>query len=111
MRHPVQYGAIAMLMLLGAGTLAADREEEGRQAYEATCARCHDTGIMDAPVTTNPGDWDGRSDLWEAVLFEHAQLGYIRMPAKGGEKDASDYDVEAAAEYMIKTAKPDHPSD
>ena len=111
MRHPAQLGAIAILMTLSASALAADRDEEGRQAYEATCARCHDTGIMDAPVTNNPDDWEGRSDLWEAVLFEHAQLGYIRMPAKGGAKDASDYDVEAAAEYMIKTAKPEHPSD
>ena len=29
------------------------------------------------------------------------------MPAKGGDEDASDYDVEAAAEYMLTITHPE----
>ncbi len=103
--------AMAVALFGIAGANGSERMEDGKRAYERACAACHATGVEGAPVVGNKSDWQQRSDLWEAVLFEHAQLGYIRMPAKGGEKDASDYDVEAAAEYMIKTAKPDHPSD
>ncbi len=111
MRQSALLGALVALMTCVVGALAEDREDEGRQAYQDHCARCHDTGVMGAPLTSKTADWDKRSDLWEAVLFEHAEKGYISMPARGGTQDASSYEVEAAAEYMIKTAKPDHPSD
>lgn len=83
-----------------------DRMVEGRQAYEDACAKCHDHGSQGAPVTNNPDHWASRSDLWEGVLFEHARKGYINMPAKGGDPTASDYDVNAAAEYMLTITHP-----
>ena len=102
--------SVAGLGLLTASGLcmaASDRLEDGRVAYEATCARCHDTGVDNAPITGNREDWADRSNLWDGVLFEHAQKGYLRMPAKGGDKGVSDYDVNAAAEYMLTITHPD----
>ncbi len=52
-------------------------------AYEHACADCHETGKDNAPRTGDPDAWAGRSALWEAVLFEHAQKGYFDMPAHG----------------------------
>jgi cytochrome c5 len=49
--------------------------------------------------------------LWEAVLFEHVKQGYLNMPAKGGEPGLTDYDVEAAAEYMLNLSHPSLPRD
>ena len=102
---------ISLLAASGSGMAASDRLEDGRVAYEAACAKCHETGVDDAPKTGNTQDWVGRSNLWDAVLSEHAQKGYLRMPAKGGSVDTSEYDVDAAAEYMLTITHPDMPHD
>ena len=83
----------------------------GRAAYEAGCATCHKHGTDGAPVTSRAEDWADRSDLWESVLAEHARKGYINMPAKGGNPAASDYDVQAATEYMLTITHPELPAD
>ncbi len=90
---------------------ASERLEDGEKNYDAICARCHESGADGAPVTGNPEDWEDRSHLWEAVLFEHAEKGYIRMPARGAADHATDYDVETAAEYMLTITHPDLPRD
>lgn len=105
--------------LITAGTLllsishatASDRMQDGKAAYEAMCADCHATGKSDAPVTRNAADWKSRSHLWDAVLVEHADKGYLDMPARGGADIATHYDVQAAAEYMLSVTHPDMPRD
>ena len=47
----------------------------------------------------------------EGVLFEHAEAGYISMPARGAASHATNYDVEVAAEYMLHITYPDRPTD
>lgn len=83
----------------------------GREAYEHTCASCHETGVDDAPLTGNPADWETRSPLWQAVLMEHAKDGYFKMPARGGNPELSDMTVSAAAEYMLEITFPNLPRD
>jgi cytochrome c5 len=81
----------------------------GQQAYEEICAGCHEEGLDGAPRTGVRDDWDGRSWLWEAVLFEHARSGYKNMPAKGGDEALDDLTVTKAAEYMLTLVYPDMP--
>jgi len=83
----------------------------GQRIYEAVCAECHDRGADSAPQTGTPQDWSGRSDLWQAVLFEHANKGYLDMPAKGGEEGLTEADVAAAAEYMLNQSFPNRSDD
>ena len=80
-------------------------------AYEHACADCHETGKDNAPRTGDPDAWAGRSALWEAVLFEHAQKGYFNMPAHGLDGRFSDAEVAAAAQYMLEITHPDRPRD
>jgi len=80
-------------------------------AYEHACANCHETGMNGAPRTGDPEAWAGRSALWEAVLFEHAQKGYFKMPAHGLDGRFSDEEVAAAAQYMLELTHPDRPRD
>lgn len=80
-------------------------------AYEHACADCHETGKDNAPRTGDPDAWAGRSALWEAVLFEHAQKGYFDMPAHGLDGRFSDDEVAAAAQYMLEITHPDRPRD
>lgn len=83
----------------------------GQEAYETTCAHCHDAGLNGAPVTRNAADWEMRSPLWQAVLMEHAKDGYFGMPAKGGNPELPDITVSAAAEYMLEITFPNLPRD
>lgn len=79
----------------------------GKQAYEETCARCHQEGLNGAPKTGDQEAWQGRSWLWEAVLFEHAKSGFGEMPAKGGNDDLDEVTVTKAAEYMLYLTYPE----
>ena len=92
-------------------TAESERLREGEKFYQAICASCHETGVDGAPVTGNKEDWEERSHLWEAVLFEHADKGYIKMPARGASEYATEYDVEVAAEYMLTITHPELPRD
>ncbi len=82
---------------------AVDREK----AYRDYCAGCHETGMLGAPIVGETDEWAGRSQLWDAVLFDHAITGYLEMPAKGGRMDLPDNVVKAAAEYMLEMTFPD----
>ncbi len=86
-------------------------EISGEAAYNTACASCHETGLNGAPVAGDPNAWSGRSQLWEAVLFDHAKNGYMEMPGKGGNPDLSDQVVAAAAEYMLLITYPDRRPD
>lgn len=79
----------------------------GQETYEVFCASCHDAGLAGAPVTGISADWQNRSQLWQAVLMEHAKAGYLEMPAKGGEGELSDLSVSHAVEYMMLVTFPD----
>lgn len=87
------------------------QQELGKATYEEACASCHDSGEGGAPRTGRREDWAGRSDMWQAVLFNHAKSGYLDMPGKGGRPELSDQAVEAAAEYMLNRTFPELPRD
>lgn len=92
-------------------TWREDRLALGKATYESACASCHETGGQDAPVTGVREQWEGRSHMWQAVLFNHAKSGYLEMPAKGGQSGLSDESVEAATEYMLGITYPELPKD
>ena len=103
---------IAVALAASSGAVGeTDRLEDGKKVYEAHCARCHETGMLAAPVSSEPSGWDTRSDLWDAVLAEHAETGYVNMPARGGASDATEYDVEVAVEYLMSLIHPDRAPD
>lgn len=84
---------------------------DGELAWKEYCAACHEDGMLGAPRVGVPGEWQGRSSLWQAVLMEHAKEGYYDMPARGGQTDLPDDVVSAAAEYMLERTFPDRPQD
>jgi len=82
-------------------------ELNGEAAYNENCAGCHETGMLGAPIAGDAADWGARSQLWDAVLLDHAITGYFEMPAKGGRVDLPDNVVKSAAEYMLRMTFPD----
>ena len=103
--------ALATTFLALAGTASAQSDRlEGLTVGARGPTRAPEAA-PDAPTAGDEGDWANRSKLWEAVLSEHAKKGYLEMPARGGAEDASDYEVQAAAEYMLTISHPDLPHD
>ena len=116
MRHILLSIAIALVLAACAhrGDDAAKDQTaaiNGEAAYLEHCAGCHETGMLGAPREGEPIDWQARSNLWQAVLMEHAKTGFFEMPARGGKMDLPDEVVEAAAEYMLERTFPDRPED
>jgi cytochrome c5 len=89
----------------------ADEAINGETVYFEYCARCHEEGVFGAPRRGQLEDWKNRSQLWQAVLMEHAKEGYLDMPARGGLADLPDEVVNAAAEYLIEHTFCDWPCD
>ncbi|NIP15714.1 MAG: cytochrome c [Pseudomonadales bacterium] len=81
----------------------------GQATYAMACASCHDTGVAGAPRIGDEETWSNRSPLWTAVLAEHAEDGYLNMPAMGGAEDLSERAVQDAVEYMLSATFPEAP--
>jgi cytochrome c5 len=108
--HPIAL-ATTLLFCQGQPASASERLEDGKRTYEKMCATCHATGVDGAPIVGNKEDWQDRSHLWEAVLLEHAEKGYVKMPARGAAEHATDYDISVAAEYMLTLTHPELKAD
>ena len=112
MKVLISHIALAALLLIVSGFVtASQRMEEGKAIYDENCGSCHEAGVDGAPITGRAEDWEHRSGLWEAVLFEHANKGYLKMPAKGGDNSLTENEVDLAADYMLTITHPDLPRD
>lgn len=79
---------------------ALAQEKSGAEVYESTCAECHASGKLKAPVLGNTSAWgklvrEGLDDLVPAAL-----AGLRQMPPKGGNPALSDLEVAHAVIYM-----------
>ena len=94
----------AICLLATAGPVSADAgsTDEGRQAYEATCARCHDSGKMGAPVLNDMSEWTDRTEiLWSDVHLQHLDDGFLTDAAENPKKGITAAQMEAATNYMV----------
>ena len=74
--------------------------QTGEAVYKATCAACHDAGVAGAPKTGDAGAWSARLAQGQATVVGHALKGLNAMPAKGGNPDLDDVEVERAVVFM-----------
>ncbi|GIT90471.1 hypothetical protein JANAI62_00470 [Jannaschia pagri] len=88
----------------------------GRAVWGDTCQNCHGGNkLTGAPKITSTEVWAPRIDQGLDVLFDHAINGFIgpkyaEMPARGGNADLSDAEVEAAVAFMIWASGGDSPA-
>ena len=97
---------IAKLELVDAN---APRElKSGKDVYGAVCTTCHGGGIAGAPKFGDAAAWAPRIAQGAATLYDHAIKGYSGksgvMPAKGGNTDLDDVEVQRAVAYMANAA-------
>ena len=87
----------------------APRElKAGKAVYESVCMTCHGGGIAGAPKFADAGAWAPRIAEGAPALYDHAIKGYQGkngvMPAKGGNTDLDDVEVQRAVVYMANAA-------
>ncbi|WP_292936113.1 c-type cytochrome [Noviherbaspirillum sp.] len=74
--------------------------QSGEAVFKAVCAACHATGAAGAPKVGDAGAWSARLGQGQSTLVDHALKGIRAMPAKGGNPDLDDVEVERAVVYM-----------
>lgn len=74
--------------------------QAGGAVYAATCAACHDSGMAGAPKTGDNGAWGARLAQGYDTILKHAIEGIRAMPAKGGNPDLDNLEVERAVVFM-----------
>jgi cytochrome c5 len=76
----------------------------GDAVYGQVCKTCHETGLAGAPKIGDKGAWGARLAQGQATVVGHAIAGFQgkagAMPAKGGNADLTDTEVERAVVYM-----------
>lgn len=87
----------------------APRElKAGKDVYAAVCTTCHGAGIAGAPKFGDTAAWAPRIAEGAATLYDHAVKGYQGkagvMPAKGGNTDLDDVEVQRAVVFMADAA-------
>lgn len=84
------------------------KPRSGEQVYRHRCRGCHGRNTQGAPLPGDRDEWGRRAEQGMDVLMRHAIEGYkaTLMPLRGGCKDCSDAEIEAAVRYMMN-AEPD----
>jgi cytochrome c5 len=77
-------------------------EIDGAGIYNNVCMACHETGAAGAPIRGDEAAWAERTEQGFATLLEHSINGIGAMPARGGNPNLSDAEMEAATAYMVE---------
>jgi cytochrome c5 len=72
----------------------------GEQVYQQVCKTCHETGLAGAHKSGDKAAWAKVVAQGDKLTFEHAIKGIRAMPAKGGNPDLEDVEVQRAVVFM-----------
>ena len=76
----------------------------GEQVFQALCKTCHEPGIAGAPKVGDKAAWAASIKKGYETLVQHAINGFQEagkvMPAKGGNPDLTDVEVQRAVVYI-----------
>lgn len=87
------------------GSAPARADRAGEEIYNSVCSACHAAGAAGAPKFGDKGDWAPRLKKGQKLLVEAAIAGVGKMmPARGGNADLSDLELERAVVVMANSA-------
>ena len=75
-------------------------DKTGKEIVEAVCGACHTSGALGAPKIGDKAAWAKLIALGLPRLKEDTIKGIRQMPARGGNPDLSDIEIERAIVYM-----------
>jgi len=82
----------------------ASAARNGEEVYSSGCGTCHDNGVAGAPKLDDKATWETRLSGGFTALVASAINGKGGMPARGGNPDNTDSEMELAVSHMIKKA-------
>jgi cytochrome c5 len=74
--------------------------QSGEEIFKSTCAACHAAGVAGAPKVGDEAAWKARIAEGYDTLVSHAINGLRAMPAKGGNPDLDDVEIQRTVVYM-----------
>ncbi len=81
----------------------------GKTVYDASCAGCHEAGMMGAPKPGDKAAWKDRIAKGLDVVTKNSLQGFTgkagMMPAKGGNASLTDEAVTNAVAFMVDKSK------
>ncbi|MFY0989046.1 c-type cytochrome [Halomonas sp. C05BenzN] len=75
---------------------------DGAAIYNSVCMACHETGAAGAPVRGDADAWAERVDQGFDTLLDHSINGIGAMPARGGNPNLSDEEMEVVTAYLLE---------
>ena len=75
-------------------------DKTGKEIVDAVCGACHASGALNAPKIGDKATWAKLIALGLPRLNQDAIKGVRQMPARGGNPDLSDIEIERAIVYM-----------
>lgn len=76
----------------------------GTEVYQQVCKNCHEAGLAGAHKFGDKAAWAKVIAQGEKLTFEHAIGGLRAMPAKGGNPELTDAEVQRAVVHMVNAA-------
>ena len=76
----------------------------GDQVYEQVCKACHENGLAGAHKIGDKAAWAKVVAQGPKLTYEHAIKGIRAMPAKGGNPNLEDVEVQRAVAFMVNKA-------
>jgi len=99
-----QNAVLARIKAVGEVTIAAPSgpkgQATGEEVYNQVCKTCHEGGLAGAPKVGDNAAWAKVIAQGQATAVGHAVSGIRGMPAKGGNPDLENVEVERAAVFM-----------
>ena len=83
---------------------SAKGSNEAKTTYEASCAVCHGTDAMGAPMVGDKKAWEATLKKGIDKVYHNAIHGINGMPPKGG-TSLEDAKIKAVVDYMVSQAK------
>lgn len=78
---------------------------KGEETYNKACGLCHNQGVAGAPKIDDKEAWETRLKQGVEQLYTHANTGFQGsvgfMPAKGGQNQLTDKEVNDSVEYIL----------
>lgn len=87
-----------------AATAVASAPADVPAVYARSCASCHRSGVAGAPKLGDSGAWAPRAATGIEALTASVIKGKGAMPPRGTARGASDAELQAAVEYMLRAS-------
>jgi cytochrome c5 len=95
---------LAAALAGGAGPAALADDRSGKEVYDAVCAACHASGVLNAPKLGDAKAWKPLIAEGQRMLTRTAIKGIRQMPPRGGDPRLSDREVARAVAYMANAS-------